>query len=145
MKAKKSPLVYSADLESVPLQISDSEVLTFLQTKNINWQYLNTIKKVTDFNDEVISEWLNVSVKTYRSYRLPKNKFKENVKEQILLLLSLMKHGIQVFGTAKEFDLWLNSGNLYFDKKIPNVYLNTVTGIRFVEDRLTAIEFGDNV
>ena len=145
MKTKKQKPVYSINLEDIPEQISDSEVLTYLQTKNIDWNYLNNIKKITDFNDEVISNWLNVSVKTYRSYRLPNNKFKDNVKEQIILLLSVVRHGISVFGTAKEFNQWLNSKNFYFDYKIPNAYLNTVTGIRFVEDRLTAIEYGDNV
>jgi uncharacterized protein (DUF2384 family) len=145
MKKKLTGNDYTTVIEDVPRQISDSDVLTFIQTKDINWQYLNTIKKLTHFNDEVISEWLNVNVKTFRSYREPKNKFKDNVKEQIILLLSLMRHGIQVFGTAKEFDQWLNRKNLIFDGKNPNFYLNTITGIRFVEDRLTAMEYGDNV
>jgi uncharacterized protein (DUF2384 family) len=145
MKTKKQKPVYSINLEDIPEQISDSEVLTYLQTKNIDWNYLNNIKKITDFNDEVISNWLNVSVKTYRSYRLPNNKFKDNVKEQIILLLSVVRHGINVFGTAKEFNQWLNSRNFFFDNKNPNAILNTVSGIRFVDDRLTSIEYGDNV
>ena len=145
MKTKKQKPVYSINLEDIPEQISDSEVLTYLQTKNIDWNYLNNIKKITDFNDEVISNWLNVSVKTYRSYRLPNNKFKDNVKEQIILLLSVVRHGINVFGTANEFNQWLNSRNFFFDNKNPNAILNTVSGIRFVDDRLTSIEYGDNV
>jgi uncharacterized protein (DUF2384 family) len=145
MKDKDSlvedPLVHYG----VPGQISDSEVLTYLQNKDVNWKYINTIKAITDFNDEVISGWLNISVRTFRSYRQPENTFKENTKEHILLLLSLIRHGIQVFGTAKVLYQWLNTGNFYFDGKIPNVYLNTVSGIRFVDDRLTAMEYGDNV
>ena len=66
------------------------------------------------------------------------------MKEHILLLLSLIKQGIQVFGTTQEFEQWLNTKNFYFDSKNPIVYLNTVTGIRFVGDRLTAMEYGDN-
>ena len=27
----------------------------------------------------------------------------------------------------------------------PNSFLNTVTGVKFVDDRLTAMEYGDNV
>ncbi|MEZ4822026.1 MAG: antitoxin Xre/MbcA/ParS toxin-binding domain-containing protein [Ignavibacteria bacterium] len=30
-------------------------------------------------------------------------------------------------------------------KKSPITFLNTITGIRFVNDRLTAMEYGDNV
>ena len=117
MKTKKQKPAYATNLEDIPEQISDTEVLTYLQTKDIDWNYLNNIKKITDFNDEVISNWLNVSVKTYRSYRLPNNKFKDNVKEQIILLLSVVRHGINVFGTANEFNQWLNSRNHFVPSK----------------------------
>lgn len=145
MKEKKSQFEEPSVLYEFPGQISDTEVLTFLQTKDVNWKHVNAIKTLTHFNDEVISDWLNISVRTFRSYRQPENKFKENTKEQIILLLSLIKHGIQVFGSAKEFDKWLNGVNFYFDAKTPNSFLNTVTGIRFVDDNLTAMEYGDNV
>jgi uncharacterized protein (DUF2384 family) len=132
-------------LRDVPGHINDSEILSLLYTKDINWQHVNAIKTLTDFNDDIISDWLNVSVKTFREYKKPQNTFKENVKEQVLLLLSLIKHGIETFGSVKEFDQWLNRKNFYFDNKSPNSYLNTVTGIKFVDDRLTAMEYGDNV
>lgn len=132
-------------LRDVPGHINDSEILSFLYTKDINWQYVNAIKLLTDFNDTIISDWLNVSVKTFREYKKPPTSFKENVKEQVLLLLALIKHGIEVFGSVKEFDQWLNQTNFYFDNRSPNAYLNTVTGIKFVDDRLTAMEYGDNV
>jgi uncharacterized protein (DUF2384 family) len=142
---KKAQFEDPAVWYAVPGQISDSEVLTFLQTNDVNWKYINIIKELTGFNDEVISDWLNISVRTFRTYRQPENKFKENIKEHILLLLSIIRHGIQVFGTAKGFEQWLKTDNLFFDGKNPNSYLNTITGIRFVDDRLTAMEFGDNV
>ena len=132
-------------LRDVPGHINDSEILSFLYSREVNWQHVNAIKTLTEFNDTIISDWLNVSVKTFREYKKPPTTFKENVKEQVLLLLALIKHGIAVFGSVKEFDQWLNRYNFYFDNKSPNAYLNTVTGIRFVDDRLTAMEYGDNV
>ena len=143
MKRAASPP--SLLLKDVPSHINDSEILNFLYTKEVNWQHVNAIKTLTDFNDGVISDWLNVSVKTFREYKKPPTSFKENVKEQVLLLLSLIKHGIDVFGSVNEFDQWLNRNNFYFDNKTPNDYLNTVTGVKFVDDRLTAMEYGDNV
>ena len=143
MKRAASPT--SLLLKDVPGHINDSEILNFLYTKEVNWQHVNAIKTLTDFNDGVISDWLNVSVKTFREYKKPPTSFKENVKEQVLLLLSLIKHGIDVFGSVNEFDQWLNRNNFYFDNKTPNAYLNTVTGVKFVDDRLTAMEYGDNV
>jgi uncharacterized protein (DUF2384 family) len=142
---KRAASAESLILMDVPGHINDSEILSLLYTKDINWQHVNAIKTLTDFNDDIISDWLNVSVKTFREYKKPQNTFKENVKEQVLLLLSLIKHGIETFGSVKEFDQWLNRKNFYFDNKSPNSYLNTVTGIKFVDDRLTAMEYGDNV
>lgn len=142
---KASTRVENTIIKDVPSQINDGEVLTFLYTKDINWQHVNAIKTLTNFNDDVISDWLNVSVKTFREYKKPQNVFKDNVKEQVLLLLSLVKHGLNVFGSARSLDEWLNQPNFYFDNRSPNAYLNTVTGIKFVDDRLTAMEYGDNV
>ncbi len=142
---KRAASVESLILRDVPGHINDSEILSFLYTKDINWQHVNAIKTLTDFNDAILSDWLNISVKTFREYKKPQNTFKENVKEQVLLLLSLIKHGIAVFGSVEEFDQWLNRKNFYFDHKSPTSFLNTVTGIRFVDDRLTAMEYGDNV
>lgn len=132
-------------LESVPRNISDGEILHLLYNTDINWKYVNAIKTYTDFNDDVLSDWLNISVKTFREYKKPKSIFKENVKEQILLLLSLMKHGAEIFGSIKEFDNWLNKENFYFDNKSPSYFMNTITGIKFIDDRLTAMKYGDNV
>ena len=143
MKRAVSP--QSLLLIDVPGHINDSEILSLLYTKEVDWQHVNAIKTLTHFNDAIISDWLNVSVKTFREYKKPPTTFKENVKEQVLLLLALIKHGIQVFGTVNEFDQWLNRSNFYFDNKSPNAYLNTITGIKFVDDRLTALEYGDNV
>jgi uncharacterized protein (DUF2384 family) len=131
-------------MEEVPRLINDSEILSFLRKKDIDWRYLNAFRNMTDFNDDIISEWLNVSVKTFREYRKPDSVFKENVKEHVLLLLSLFAHGIEVFGSRKEFGNWLTTDNFHFDRAKPETFLNTVTGIMFIDDRLTGMEYGDN-
>ena len=132
-------------LDSVPRYINDGEMLHLLYTTDINWRYVNAIKTLTDLSDNIISDWLNISVKTFREYKKPKSIFKENVKEQVLLLLSLIKHGVEIFGSVKDFESWLNQENYYFDNKNPVSFLNTITGIKFIDDRLTAMEYGDNV
>ena len=57
----------------------------------------------------------------------------------------LLKHGIEVLGTEKDFLKWLNTINFFFDKKAPAEFMNTSEGIKFIDDRLTGIEYGDNV
>ena len=145
METVVDTLKYTRVLKSVPDRISDSEILNLLQTNDINWEYIDTIKEMTDLNDEVISVWLNISVRSFRSYRQSNSRLKENLKEHVIVLLSLIKHGIQVFGTKNGFDQWLTTGNFFLDGKTPVAFLNTVTGIRFIDNRLTAMEYGDNV
>jgi uncharacterized protein (DUF2384 family) len=132
-------------IEEVPSQINDGEILYFLQKKDINWTYVNAFKNLTEIKDDIISDWLNLSVKTFREYRKPKAVFRENIKEHVLVLLALFKHGIAVFGTLGAFQQWLNTKNFFFNSEAPETLLNTVTGIRFIDDRLTAMEYGDNV
>jgi uncharacterized protein (DUF2384 family) len=129
----------------IPYELSNTDVITWLHSKEIDWKYMVIFKNYTSLKDETISDWLNISVKTLRNYRKPENKLKDNLKEQLLLLLSLFKHGSEIFGSIEDFNKWLNEENFYFDGKAPVSYLNTIAGIRFVESRLIAMEYGDNV
>jgi len=142
---KSDTKVFFSIITEVPSQISDSSVLTYLQTKTIDWEYVEALKRMTGFNDKVLSDWLNVSVKTFRSYKQNENKLNPILKEQLVLLISLIKHGSLVFENINLFKDWLNTKNFYFDNKCPISFLNTVIGIRFVNERLTAMEYGDNV
>ena len=116
-----------------------------LYTTTINWKHVESIKQLNNSKDDIIAGWLNISVKTFREYKKCKSIFKENVQEKILLILSLFKHGITTFGSVKEFMNWLNQENFYFYNKSPASFLYTVTGITFIDDRLTAMEYGDNI
>lgn len=138
---------YDEELKNldIPNQLSDVEVISWLQSKEIDWKYLRFFKQYSTLQDDIISDWLNISVRTLRNYRKPENKLKDNVKEQLLLLMTLFRHGNEVFGSSKNFYKWLNEENFFFDAKAPVNYLNTNAGIRIVEDRLTAMEYGDNI
>jgi putative toxin-antitoxin system antitoxin component (TIGR02293 family) len=142
--SEKQEIPYTIS-EEVPQHLNESEVLYWIQSKNINWNYLGAIKQLSSFNDETISEWLNISVRTFRSYKESTEKISNNLKEQVLLLVSLLKHGNAVFGSKQEFGKWLSTPNFFFDNHMPANYLTSITGIRFIEDRLTALEFGDNI
>ena len=135
----------TAIYKSVPDNVNTIEMLISLRTLNINHKYFNMLKNMTNYSDEVLAGWLDVSPRTLQSYKKPGIKVKETIKEKIMLLLTLFKHGSEIFGSGKAFDNWLNTVNFYFDGKKPNTFLKTVTGIRFIDDRLTAMEYGDNV
>jgi len=141
-KMKSTTNIINVD---IPMSLSESEILSKLYSSNINNAYLHKIKELSSFSDNNLSEYLNISVRTLHSYMQKDTLFKTNLKEPIMYLLYLLKHGIKVFETKKEFDNWLNSENFFFDGKKPVSFLNTITGIRFIDDRLTAMEYGDNV
>ena len=56
----------------------------------------------------------------------------------------LIEHGTKVFGTKVNFYSWLERENFFFEKKCPIEFINTNKGIKFIDDRLTGIEYGDN-
>ncbi|MCH6199951.1 MbcA/ParS/Xre antitoxin family protein [Aquiflexum sp. LQ15W] len=129
----------------VPAIGNDIDILFFIKNEEVDLQYLNYLKEITSFSDEVIAHWLDVSVKTLRNYRKSESDLKESLKEHLVLLLSLYQHGTDVFGNAENFDKWLDTKNYFFDNQAPKDYLSTSSGIRFTDDRLTAMEYGDNV
>jgi len=129
----------------IPSQLNDNEVVTYVRQQDIGWKHILSLQQLTGFRDEIISEWLNISVRTLRTYKNPGSTLKQNLKEQVVLLISLMNYGADVFGSTSAFENWLLTPNFFFDRQPPLSYLNTVAGIRFVNDRLIAMEHGDNV
>jgi len=70
---------------------------------------------------------------------------RRDLQEHVIMLLSLMKHGISVFGDTDTFSRWLERPNFFFDEKSPCYYLDTISGIKLIDDRLTSMEYGDNI
>ncbi|MBS1526422.1 MAG: DUF2384 domain-containing protein [Bacteroidetes bacterium] len=132
-------------LKTIPSRVDANITLKMVSSGKVGPQHLQAIKDLTLFNDEKISDWLDISVKTYRSYKKPHSTIKARIKEQAVMALSLIKHGIEVFGTREKFSEWLSKENFFFDKRAPIEYMNTNSGIKFIDDRLTALEYGDNI
>jgi len=132
-------------LKNIPSKVDTNITLGMIKLDKVGPQHLQAIKDLTLFNDEKISDWLDISVKTYRSYKKPNSIIKARIKEHAVMALSLIKHGIEVFETNENFTNWLQKENFFFDKKAPIEFMNTNSGIKFIDDRLTALEYGDNI
>jgi uncharacterized protein (DUF2384 family) len=135
----------SSQIAEIPEIGNFTKILFYLRQNNVNWIYFNYLKEITTLNDEIISAWLNINSKTLRAYRKPESISKDNIKEHLVLLISLYEHGIDVFESTEYFDKWLLADNYFLDNKPPKDFLDTITGIKFIDDRLTALEYGDNV
>jgi uncharacterized protein (DUF2384 family) len=142
----RSKGLLSGSLMIVPVSVGSFEIIGALQNEGLSAKYYRQLKTLSGLNDEELSDLLNINVKTFRKYRDTKGEVdvKPPQKEQVVNLLGLYRHGIDVFGGIKEFAEWLDKENFFFDGSKPLTYLKTLTGIKFVDRRLTGLEYGDN-
>lgn len=129
---------------NIPGRISDSQVLQLLKKGKVDHRHILFFKEQSNISDDILSNWFNINVKTFRNYKKQENNLNDNLKEHLILLVSLYKQGKEVFGSVELFSDWLKKNNFFFEGEKPISFLKTITGIRFIEDRLTAIEYGDN-
>lgn len=128
----------------IPPKISDSQVINYVRSERLGRKQVRQFKEITRSTDKVISVWFNVSEKTFQNYRSSNGKLSIDFKEKLVLLISLYKQGEKVFGSKQAFIDWLEKPNFHFDQKKPVDFFNTISGIRYIEDRLTGMEYGDN-
>jgi len=138
-------MTLTALMDNIPFTADPAWVIGYLDDGEFDKQHVSALKKISGVNNNVLSEILGVTPKTFNSYSKDVSKIKIDTKEHILLLLSLMKKGSEVFDGQEEFNAWLRSPNVFFDNREPVAFLNTISGIKFIDSRLIAMEYGDNV
>jgi len=132
-------------VKEIPASFDSSATLSLINTPgNTHSKYTAMLKQISKADDNEIAGWLNITAKTLRSYKVTKKVARPLQTEQVISLISLFKHGLEIFGTAENFKSWLNKINFYFDKKAPSDFMSTIGGIKFIDDSLTGMEFGDN-
>jgi putative toxin-antitoxin system antitoxin component (TIGR02293 family) len=131
--------------DKVLRDLKDVAVLVYMDHHAIGSDYLKGIKKLTRFTDAAIANWLHISPRTMRSYSSANKVFDKKLSEQVVMLRAVFEKGKAVFGNAEAFDEWLDKSNFFFDDKKPVTFLDTTSGMRYIFDRLTAMEYGDNV
>ena len=130
--------------EAVSSRLNESDVVYALLEKTVDSGYLMTLKEETGISGEVLSGWLHVTPKTLRSYLVRKASLSDILGEQVLLLSSLFRHGADVFGSMKAFEVWLGRENGMLDGMKPGELLGSISGIRLIDGRLYGLEYGDN-
>ncbi|WP_373523025.1 antitoxin Xre/MbcA/ParS toxin-binding domain-containing protein [Aquiflexum sp.] len=133
-------------LEEIPSIHDFSKFYFYLSESKMDHEFLVILNQLTGQTDTVLSDWLNISAKTLRNYKCKTDlNLKENTKEHILSLIALYKHGMEVFENSENFENWLKAKNLLLGGKAPIGFLDTISGIKWVDNRLTAMEYGENV
>ncbi|WP_431209793.1 antitoxin Xre/MbcA/ParS toxin-binding domain-containing protein [Puia sp. P3] len=142
-KAIKQSL-YAVRSDKELKDLNDVNVLVYMDNNSIDAGYLKAIKKLTRFTDDNIARWLHISPRTLRNYK-PEKVLDKKLSEQVIMLRTVFEKGRAVLGNAEAFDKWLGTPNYFFDRKEPLDFLDTTSGMRYLFDRLTAMEYGDNV
>lgn len=89
------------------------------------------------------SEIIGVSEKTMQTILKEKKFLDQKKAEKLLSFLLLVKYGIEVFGTQKAFETWLNYASPVLKNIAPLDYLDTFQGIGLLKDLLYKIETGN--
>jgi uncharacterized protein (DUF2384 family) len=145
-KAKVKAMATAATGNETTLQgLKDVEVLTYMDNNTIDAGYLKSMTKLTGHNEEKIAGWLHMSPRTMRTYKAEKKVFDKKTSEQVVMLLTVFEKGKVILGSAEAFDQWLDTTNFFFDGKKPVTFLDTTSGLRYIFDRLTAMEYGENI
>lgn len=132
-------------LKNIPSKIDSNEILQIVHSStDKNNIYFTILKSISQSDDRELSDWLSISEKTFRSHKTTNKITKPSLKEHTIMLISLFKHGIELFGNEEQFKKWLKTDNFYFGQKPPIAFIDTASGVMFIDDRLTGIEYGDN-
>lgn len=62
---------------------------------------------------------LNIAPKTLSTYTKDVSNARLDTKEHVLILIALLKHSNEVFGTSKNFNIWLETPNVLLDQVRP--------------------------
>ena len=131
--------------ESIPSELQASWVVSYLGANKFTANYVKLLRARINAGDKRLSFMLNIAPKTFVSYTKDVSKAKIDTKEHILMLISLLKHGTMVFGSEDGFNDWVDIKNVFLDNKKPMDFLNTISGIKMIDNRLVAMEYGDNI
>lgn len=133
-------------IKKIPSRMDDLEIVNFLDRTEFDFKYLSVIKLMSKMTDKLMADILDISERRFRDFKSYKVEIeRRSIKEKTILLLTLLKHGRMVFGDDESFRIWLNKENFTIGGKKPISFLDSNAGINFIDDRLTGMEYGDNL
>lgn len=113
-----------------------------ISKKGISFKIFDNLSKKFPFSMQDWADFLHISGKTLSRYQKEEKSFDVLQSEKILQIEMLYQRGEEVFGSADDFLIWLQSENLALGKTKPQDLLGSVFGISLLMDELTRIEHG---
>ena len=126
------------------LKMDKNKLKLNIERFKITTNAFETFQSLYLLADEEAAHILNCSLIEYLYYKKDVIQVNNNMKLHLIMMLSLVRHGIKIFGHLSNFNQWINIPNIYL-KDAPIKYLKSKEGVKFIDDFLTTLEYGDNV
>jgi len=119
-------------LNTIPEITNYTEIYLLLNKKEITYEYLCCLKRITKINNNKLTDWLNISTRTLRQFVNNEREIDNHTQERIVLILSLIKYGTEKLGSMESFKKWLAKMSSTDTSKNRGDYLCYYSGIYFV-------------
>ena len=98
---------------------------------------------LSGFTQDEFQETFKTTVKTIQNHVTRELSLDAALSEKLLKSFALFDKGTEVFGSARNFHQWLGTPAYGLGNQLPFDLMDTITGIRLIEEELIRIEHGD--
>ncbi|MEI6576019.1 MAG: antitoxin Xre/MbcA/ParS toxin-binding domain-containing protein [Bacteroidota bacterium] len=122
--------------------LKDKLLMVKVIKAGVPYPMFSLIQQITPFSQEDWADYLDLSGKSLGRYQQQNKTFKSIHSEKILELAEVTHLGLDVFGNAKKFRLWLDTPNYALGNNKPFELLKDSYGKDMVITELIHIEHG---
>lgn len=109
--------------------------------KGIDKAAFQKVVKQTNLSFKEFTSYLHVSGRMIQSKK-EHEKLPIKVAEHTLFIKRLYELGVTIFGDTERFNQWMKTPNPVLGNEIPKTFLDTISGIMFLENKLNEIAHG---
>jgi uncharacterized protein (DUF2384 family) len=121
---------------------SKAKIIKELENKIESHLIINELLKISCLPIKTLSEVFEMTPKTLSSYKTPGRYLPTRIVELIIQIKGLYTKGIEIFGSADNFNIWLTTEAFGLNNTKPIKLFNSSTGIELIYEELVRIEFG---
>jgi len=97
---------------------------------------------ISGFTQDEFQETFKTTVKTIQNHVARALTLDASLSEKLIKSFALFDKGIELFGNASEFHRWLTLPAFGLGNMVPITLMDTVTGMKLIEEELIRIEYG---
>jgi putative toxin-antitoxin system antitoxin component (TIGR02293 family) len=109
--------------------------------KGIDKAAFQKVVRQTNLPFKEFTSYLHVSGRMIQSKKAHE-KLPLKVTEHTLFIKKLYEFGVEIFGDVEKFNQWMRTPNPVLGNEIPKSYLDTISGIMFLRNKLNEIAHG---